>query len=170
MRKSSTLARILTITGGSALAVLLSACGGGNGGGGSDPVTLTQIFADHPVQMSSCGSCHAPDRQEAGGPDLRTAESFFDSLVGRSFRNYEDSWFPGPTSVCSTDGDFPYVQPGNRGQSALLAAVVYAYSIDRCDGSFAYHSTQYPAGSDEDFLDQRLIDQLEDWIRGGAQL
>lgn len=180
--------RLLAIACCAGLVMLLSACGGDDSDPNPPPpppgpVTLTQIFNAHPQQMGSCGTCHAPDGMAVGGPDLRTPASFHNALVGLNFNHYAEGWFPGPTRPCSTEG-FPYVQPGAPSQSALLAAVVYAYAMvpdpttgePRCEGSFAYHSTQYrptDAADPEqppDFLDQRLIDQLVDWVRDGAQL
>jgi hypothetical protein len=182
--------RFLAIACCGGLGLLLSACGGDDSDPNpfppeTGPVTLTQIFNTYPQQMASCGpGCHEPDGSAAGGPDLRTPGSFHDALVVRNFNHYAESWFPGPTNPCSSSEDFPYVYPGAPNQSALLAAVVYAYAMTpdattgapRCEGSFVYHSTQYSptdAADPEqipDFLDPLLIDQLIAWIRDGARL
>ena len=149
-----------------ALLLLLAGCSDDDEPAGSTPVgeagSLERIWSYSTIQ--GCGSCHSPSGMAAGGPDLSTATNFRNSLVNKSFADYEATWDiqTAPTVECSTPS-FPYIQPGSTNESALLYAISSDYR--GCSGTWGYHDTQ---NATVDNLSGLLAD-LELWIENGAK-
>lgn len=111
---------------------------------------------------SSCGTCHSPYGEAAGGPDFSTSKGYYlPEMIGKYSSDY--SWSL-TTSNCSDktnnkDNAKPLVIAGNPNESALLMAVASGYdkSMD-CTSAYNYHAAQNATISGSELND------LADWI------
>ncbi|MBK1735329.1 hypothetical protein CKO15_08540 [Halorhodospira abdelmalekii] len=161
------LVRAGALIGIAAALVLISGCDSSDGpslatspSGSED---LGEIFEHHEVLLDGCTTCHAPDGQEADGPDLRTARSFHRDLVGKNAPDDFPNWIV--TSSCNMHYDF--VTPNRPGDSTLLAALSEDWQIPNCNSALSTHETQYSSGDRRRAL-AALVTDLVAWIEAGA--
>lgn len=109
-----------------------------------------------------CGACHGPgtDSGTTGGPDMRTASSFYDGLVDKKGSDSEE-WDTLQKNRADCLG-YDFINKGSASQSLVIAVLDSSVTLAGCTVKYhreAPQSVCITAGN---------LSKLKEWIDAGA--
>lgn len=122
--------------------------------------SFTELYTN--VFGPQCGACHgvATNSETIGGPDMRTAETFYAGVVGKKGSDYTD-W---DTYQKNREGCLAYdlINKGSAGQSVVTAVLDSSVSLTGCTVKYHRDSPQSSC------ITAGNLAKMKEWMNAGA--
>jgi cytochrome c5 len=122
--------------------------------------TFNELYTK--VLGSQCAACHGPgnDSGTAGGPDMRTADKFYEQVVGKKGSDYPD-W---DTFQKNREGCLAYdlINKGSAAESVLVSVLDRSVKPSGCDVKVHLDVPQSVC------ITTGNLAKLKEWINAGA--